>query len=272
MVLFYLARTRVILWRIIMYFLRSWKESVAVFVPSNFKLYMLVTIKNAMETCKNLIYYFWWLVLLVFVFEVGCYYPECLLAGPTWKFINSALVITLSFALFMLVRPSIRPKGFYYFEQHARKTFIGFIGLYFLFGYLTSWIGEFVAEWAWHTAASAINYNLLSFLFSLTLFIYGFFFMLPPFVFSVLFYFDSNGSIKAWFFSILRGFIMFLYNFPFCLLSVVACFGMWHGLQWVLPTYGILIFFSFIPFVVSYFKTMYVKRLHDQFSLYYPNE
>ncbi len=124
-----------------MYFLRSWKESVAVFVPSNFKLYMLVTIKNAMETYRNLMYYFWWLLLLVFVFEVGCYYPECLLAGPTWKFIDAALVIVFSFALFMLVRPSIRPKGFFYFEQHARKTFIGFVFLYIFFDYVRELIG-----------------------------------------------------------------------------------------------------------------------------------
>ncbi len=224
-----------------------------------------------METYRNLMYYFWWLLLLVFVFEVGCYYPECLLAGPTWKFIDAALVIVFSFALFMLVRPSIRPKGFFYFEQHARKTFIGFVFLYIFFDYVRELIGgviTFLISRLYHQASVYDSlYSFATFLYYQSPFI-----MLPPFVFSVLFYFDSQGSIKAWFVSILRGFIMFLYNFPFCLLSVTACFGIWCGLQWGSPIYGTLIFFSFIPFVVSYFRTMYVKRLHDQFSLYYPNE
>lgn len=254
-----------------MYFLRSWKESVAVFLPKNFKLYLLVTIKNTMETYGNLIYYFWWLILLAFVFEVGCYYPECLLVGPVWEFVEASLTIALSFVLLMLVRPSVRSKGFFYFEQHARKTFIGFTLMYFAFDFIRARVGNgvllLISRLYGQTIMHASLGQLASFIYQQSPFI-----MLPPFIFSVLFYFDSNGSIKSWFVSIVRGFIMFIYNFPFCLISVIGCFGLWHGLQWLSPNYGIYLFFSFIPFVVSYFRTMYVKRLHDQFSLYYPNE
>ncbi|MEX0849719.1 MAG: hypothetical protein WD055_05810 [Candidatus Dependentiae bacterium] len=254
-----------------MLLLRSWKDSLALFIPKNFKLFLLVSLKTAMETYGNLLYYFWWLILLVFVFEIGCYYPECILLGPAWYLIDSVLIVCLAFSLLMLVRPSVQPKGFHYFEEHAKKTAIGFVVLYFLFNFVRSHLGDAVLNaLAWLNGQSLIYETLhpfAQFLYDQSPFI-----MLPPFVFSVLFYFDSNGTIKSWLLSIVRGIVMFVYNFPFCLISVLACFGLWTVLHYISPLYGKFLFFSFVPFVVSYFKTMYVKRVHDQFSLYYPNE
>ncbi len=253
---------------VIMFLLRSWKESLALFVPKNFKLFLLVTIKSAVETYGFLVYYFWWLMLLVLVFDMGCYYPECVLKGTTWARIETTLKLLLLFVLFVLVRPSVPLKNYTYIKQQIRKSLLGFLVIYGFFYMIRPEIGSFVMNSFSKLLGPSTAFNLL---YTLLIFIYDDapLVILPVFVFSVLFFLDSVGSIKEFFLSVWRGIKMFFFNFPFCLLSIMIVLLIWKGLLATFGIYGQYLFFSFIPFVVSYFKNMYVKRLHDQFNLYF---
>ena len=89
-----------------MYFLRSWKESLLVFIPKNFKNFMLVTLKNAMSVYAHLAYNFWWLLLLAFVTNIGCFYPQCALRGPIWDLVS--FIISLFLEKRLLITSSSR--------------------------------------------------------------------------------------------------------------------------------------------------------------------
>ncbi len=251
-----------------MLLLRSWKESLALFVPKNFKLFLLVTIKSAVETYGFLAYYFWWLVLLVLVFDMACYFPECMLQGNTWAFAEITFKLLLSFVLFTLVRPSVPLKSFSYVTQQVRKSLAGFLATYSFFYMVRSEIGSLVIGGFSKLLGPSVAFDLV---YTFFIFIYtdAPLVIVPPFIFSALFYLDSAGTIKELLLSVWRGIVMFIFNFPFCLVSMILILLIWKGLLATFGIYGQFIFFSFIPFMVSYFKNMYVKRLHDQFNLYF---
>lgn len=254
-----------------LYLLQSWKESLSIFLPKNFKLFLLVTLKSAFELLANLFYFFWWLLLSVFIFLVGGHYPAWATAGMLWFFIGNLLMLALVFVWFMLVRPSVLPKGYSYFKQHIRKTAVGFLGLYFIFDIVRSLLLALPLQMILRSliTGAVLNpiYIYLRFRLDFVPFI-----IFPPFVYAVLFYFDSDGGLRSWLLSIARGFVMYIYNLPFCLLSMFFVFLLWLSTAWMLHEYSWYLLWLLVPLVLSYFKNMYVKRVHDQFNLYYANE
>ena len=234
-------------------------------------MFLLVTLKSAMEFYGNLIYYFWWLVLAVFVFLVGGHYPAWATAGVLWDLIASILMIAMVFVWFMLVRPSVLPKGYPYFKQHIKKTAVGFVCIYVLFNVIRSAMLSLPTQMIIRSflTGAVLNpiYEFLWFRLHLIPFI-----VFPPFVCAVLFYFDSDGGLRAWVLSVLRGLVMYVYNLPFCLISMFLVFIIWYVLAFFSYEVSLYVLWLFVPVVLSYFKNMYVKRLHDQFNLYFANE
>lgn len=220
--------------------LRSWKESLLIYIPKNFKLFLLVTIKSALQTYGYLIYHFWWLLLLVILVDTGCYYPECLLPGSLWVFANMFLKALSLFIIFMLSRPSVSLKNIHYIVEKLPNFGLGFL-LFYIFFYIVV------------AAFKVLIVGLI---------------MVPILICSLLFYLDTAGSLEDVVLSLWRGIKMYLFNFPFFLLSAIVVLGIWYQVT-LLSIYWKYVFFLFVPFVVSYFKNMYVKRLHDQFNLYY---
>ncbi len=220
--------------------LRSWKESLLIYIPKNFKLFLLVTIKSALQTYGYLIYHFWWLFLLIVLVDTGCYYPECLLPGSLWVLLNMFLKALFLLIVFMLSRPSVSLKNIHYILEKLYSFGLGALVLY-LFFYMVSTI---------------IKYIVVGLV------------MMPIFVCSLLFYLDTAGLLQDVLSSLWRGVKMYLFNTPFFLLSAIVVLGIWYQVT-LLSVYWKYLFFLFVPFVVSYFKNMYVKRLHDQFNLYY---
>jgi hypothetical protein len=254
-----------------LYILQSWKESLSIYKPKNFKLFLLVTLKSALELFGNLIYFFWWLMLATFVFLVGGYYPAWATAGMIWFFIGEFLLISLVYVWFMLVRPSVLPKGYAYFKQHIKKTAAGFVCIYFLFNFARIELLSLPTQMIIRSLLSGAFLNPLYVYMRFRL-DYIPFIVFPPFVCAVLFYFDSDGGVRSWFLSVARGFVMYIYNFPFCFLSMVMFFIIWCFFAFISYEFSWYILWLFVPVVLSYFKTMYVKRLHDQFNLYFANE
>ena len=252
-----------------MQLLQSWKESLSLFIPKNFKLFILVTLKSALETYSLLFYYFWWLILITLAFDIGCYWPECVLVGTPWELVKKALELMLGFALFMLVRPSVSLKRWGYFIEHSKKMFFGFAGFVAAFPFLRRYLYRFVG----YLPSTGLLGYVSAFL--NTMLTNSWLYVAPTFVFATLFYFDSDGSIESFFLSFYRGVKMLVFNLPFVLVSLVGMWVFMGGIQWIARTFwtdplvGRYLFFSFMPFMVSYFKSMYIKRLHDRFELYF---
>lgn len=246
---------------------RSWKESLLLFVPKNMKLFLLVTLKSALETYSFLIYYFWWLLLLTIVFDLGCYYPECMVSGTMLHIASLLANILLLFTLFTLARPSIAVKNRAYWYEQLRKSYIGFTCLYIILFGMRQLLGILLI----YICIALCGLPLYDMLSGFFMFVYGTapMVVIPVFTFAELFFLDSTGSCKGFFLSIWRGFVMFIYNAPFCMISVIFLYLVWEVMFMLFGIYRIYLFFPFIPFMLSYFKNMYVKRLHDQFNLYF---
>ena len=55
-----------------MYFLRSWKESLLLFLPEHAKLFLMVTIKTILQSYKHIVLKLWWLLLLTWGIDILC--------------------------------------------------------------------------------------------------------------------------------------------------------------------------------------------------------
>lgn len=221
--------------------LRSWKESLLIYVPKNFKLFLLVTIKSAVQTYGYLIYYFWWLLLLLILLDVGCYYPECLLPSGLWNFFDLLVKACCLLITFILARSSLSLKNVHYIIEQLYKSWFGFFLLYLIFYFL---------------------FKFFSYIFFALV-------LMPIFICALFFYLDTFGSLQDLLLSWWRGIMMYLFNAPFFLVVSCVVAFLWYQTASSYSIYGTYIFFLFVPFMVSYFKNMYVKRLHDQFNLYY---
>ena len=231
----------------------------------------MVTVKSSIEVYTNLIYYFWWLMLAAFVFLIGGHYPAWSLSGLWWLLLSDLILIAMVFIWFMLVRPSVLPKHYTYFVEHTKKTAIGFIGIYALLNAVRAMLLSYPTRMIIRSLLTGAFLNplyvFLRFRLNLIPFV-----IFPPFVCIVLFYFDSDGGLKAWLLSFARGLIMYIYNLPFCLISMFLFFLIWSGLAILSFEIAEYMLWLFVPVMLSYFKVMYVKRLYDQFNLYYANE
>ncbi len=215
-----------------MLLLQSWKESFTMLKPKNIKLLGLVTLKSFAQAYGILLYSFWWLLVLVIVIEASCYYPECLFAGAWSYYIIKVLKLLLIALMCAIARPSITRKNRSYMMSYSFRCLL--------------------------TA-----YLLLSLPMALSL-TFGMILL-----FATFFYLDSYGSLQDTIFSIVRGCRMFFYNLPVCGVSLGIAFVMYNVMLRLLGVYSTYLFLLAMPFVLAWVKNIYVKRLHDQFSVYY---
>jgi hypothetical protein len=257
-----------------LHLIRSWKESLSIFLPKNFKLFLLVTLKSSAELCGNLFYFFWWLLLATFVFLIGGYYPAWILTGVIWLIAGNLLIAALVFVLGMLARPSVLPKDYPYFKQHIKKTAVGFLGIYILFDIVRAFLLNVSVYMILQSLLTGATGLFLKPLYIYVNFRLSFvpFMVFPPFLFVALFYADSDGSVKSWLMSFLRGLAMYIYNLPFCFVSNILFFIVWFCFAQLSFEFSLYLLWLFVPVMLCYFKNMYVKRLYDQFNLYFAKE
>lgn len=214
----------------IMLLLKSWQESFTLLIPKNMKLFLLVSLKSAAELYKALLYQYWYILLFFIITEVGFY----ALNEPAHLF---QFII---FFLILLSRPSVQYKNGQYLINNVRSHVWGLLGIGTLLG----------------VCYVFVPYTLFICLALMS-------------VFAAFFYADSYGSLQDWQISIWRACNMFIFNLPVCLVAMTICALFYKICLLLLGGIGYYFFFLFTPFMVSYFKNIYVKRLHDQFNLYY---
>lgn len=234
--------------------IQSWVDSLQLLRPKNLQLFVMVTIKSIIDAYKLYFKYFWWLLLtlpLLFLFFI----PNTPIQFSTMHCLCNTLYGLLLLGACFLTRPSILQKNCSYLRTQFKKIIL----------YWLSW-------------------NLLLFpLFFISSYS-------SWYIFFVLFFVDSEGGFKNLFLSMWKALKMVIYNFPL-IFVINLCFGLFLLILTPLiqiifrvspmpinmyATYAniyskqIIIGAFLMPIGVCTYANIYIKRLHDQFDLYFP--
>lgn len=253
---------------------QSWIDSLQLLKPKNLQLFALVTLKSIIEAYKLLFKYFWWLIVL----QLLCY--KFGLFGSYFFVVMIAVIQNLLFFMICAItRPSIGKKDCAYFRSqlYPFAYFAAFWTLLIAIGYF---LGIVVPEGAE---------------------------LLPVFVwtvFSMLFFLDAEKSVKSFCVSLWYALKMILFNLPIVLCmyfaiyifnaSVVWLVGLLMdaiyqgllmlGMKWIwmkdivrwIVHHSVLLILQYalvplllLPIGICTYANIYIKKLHDQFDLYF---
>ncbi len=242
-----------------MQLLQCWKDSLSIFLPKNFKLFSLVTLKSLYQSFKLLgIYGLPFVILFItqsFIVEaVLLKYNSFVLAKYDFLirlFFLLLSLLSLSVMMLLIIRPSVKRKTLSYFYDYIVGVFYGI---------------------TFSSLLLLSIFNIFKNFFLTYLNIVLIFFLIPIVLFSGLFYFDSKQRLQDLFLSLLRGFKMMIYSYPFCF--IVGCFismgayissQVLYGNQIIVRLFLVCV----LMIVISVFTNFYIKKVHDQFNLYY---
>ncbi len=257
-----------------MYFLRSWKESLLLFLPQSAKLFLLVTIKTILQSYKHIISKLWWLLLLTWGIDIAC--------APYIRHKSLIMLIPLIawlitfFCIFLAIRPSIARKTWNYYKVHS-YYFIPFsllVCLFFFISLLVLYPVVFIFKQLTVYQYWAINIFFLLPTHLVPLFI------APCVAYTLFFLFDAKKPYIHFLVVLWRALKMAFYNYPFNLIFYAICnvisFAIWYLFSFIhSSTFHFIASSSLmsalaVPLPLCFLITFYTKRLHDQFELYYP--
>ncbi len=211
--------------------LQSWKDSLKIFTPAHFRLFFLVSVKSTIEMYRLLLRYFWWLLLValgvsIFYYNINNYQELSWLYMRAWLLIDLmyfCIWFAFIFAVFLIVRPSVKYKDYAYFSGYARHFIYFFIFILFVF---LLCVLLFDISYRFGHAQDTMMFKIIWLLYHMLTFVYtsgigGFLHWLalsPLSIFFILFLLDSPGTFASFIRSLSRSIKMFVYNYPFCLL------------------------------------------------------
>ena len=239
----------------------AWKNALALFYPSSFKLFILITIQSIIEAYKIIIHYWWWLLVLT---------------GGTlfwWNntkfffFLFATLYYLLIFAFSLATRPSVARKNIAYFRSYFIlffPTMAGFLSIKLLGALLIEIIGIKMGQ------RQSIYLLIKSFSYATQ-------------VFFIFFFLDSDHTGEQLLQSLLRSVKMTIYNYPVCLIFGVIILGLemafsffvgsflfaWGQVGLLLRIISLVNIFMFVPIQLSIFANVYIKKLHEQYDYYF---
>jgi len=264
-----------------MQLLQTWKESLSLFLPQNLKLFSLVTLKAVIQTYKTWFCYFGWAIALFLCIDgmfPALHAPGFIFASPFSLALSSGMILRLIgwslllFSLYLTVRPSLLKKTFKYFIGYA-KYFIYF----FLISLIITWV-NLLFLFLMYSGSPTHAYGM------------G---MSALLIFIGMFLLDSDGRFVSTEYSIFRGFKMFIYNYPFCVIVGIFFMAFMHLgaklfvmgalalVKLLAPTaistdpvfaleFAERIFYLLaLPIPVCFIANYYIKKVHDQFTLYF---
>jgi hypothetical protein len=225
-----------------MQLLSSWRESLALFLPHNFKQFIVsiyISIKNAYPLWLRYCWSFIGLLLILLFInqDVDISPISCLFFGidviqllkqpyQLYTLIVYLAWVVAYFTLFLANKSSTITKNWTYFKSYFCRSWIVYVLLWFL---VMPYLWEFV--WLlrditalkqglleipgtpWHIAPFDIIYTLIFIIITAVSPLY------------ILFLLDSDTSIKNAIKSLGRSIKMTLYNLPFCILMAALLFG-----------------------------------------------
>jgi hypothetical protein len=274
-----------------MYVFQSWIESLRLFLPKNVKLFTLVTFRAYYLALKGICVHFLGVFLGIVVVLIGLdiWQMYSIQSEIAWYvgFIVVLIRLLLVFLLLLTVRPSIALKNTVYYKNYRWYS----IYVYLVFGlaFLTSWgfytLVPRLTSWLVYTLT--IGGSIESSLAIPTMVIS------PLLVCILLFILDTDGSLSSAVHAMVQGITMFVYNYPFCLLSfvflheyariVTYIYGQsiailaGFNIQSLSAVIAIISIHQLIFVVLSvlggllpliWITNFYIKRVHEQYALY----
>lgn len=219
--------------------IQSWADSLTLLKPKNFQLFAMVTLKSIIEAYKTLLYHFWWIIVLIVACTIAPYFFSY---HKIIVFISCWLYELLFLAACFSTRPSMLQKDRQYFIHQFKK-----IILFWLFMPLFSW-------------SSATYYG---------------------YIFTVLFFADSDGGPKNFLLPLWNAIKMIFVNLPLMIIlgGIIYASG-WIGGLYLLRLLAMTTYMHYallfnmvgallLPIGVCIYVNIYIKRLHDQFELYF---
>lgn len=231
--------------------LQAWQESFYFFQPKQFNLFLLVTLKSIKDAYSLLIKYWWWLYLICIGLMIASVHTS--VGHSKLLFILFALPFGVAlkivqFIMILATRPSMQRKTYSYFMHYLQER-------WYLIALL--WLATlFRMEW-------------------IPLFPIGI-------VLFTLFALDSPNTMQSVGKSLFRTLVMLTYNLPLWIVIFVAIFlvnalfllsSMLFGFIG-LVTFGTvlthLLSLLFLPVEICLITNVYIKKLHEQSNLYFP--
>ncbi len=267
-----------------MQLIQAWKDSLKILLPKNLKLFSLVTLKAIVECYKVLLRCCWPLFVFffgLFLFELWSSslmpvlnyvfgsprqnYP--FLMSWTWIHFINVLQMLLVFVTCLATRPSVTKKDRYYFVSYI--PYFLYIAIYysifFVFDIVTT---KFPSSFYLIPSGRIV-------------------FMLPIYVLFLFFFLDSNKSLTQLKYSLYRSIKMFIYNLPIFFifivliiligfLNVVVMHSLKHTLWWegiplriYIECLKLIHTTILTPIFICIISNIYIKKLHEQFDVYF---
>lgn len=245
----------------------SWKESLSYFTKSELKTLTLVTLNNFYSASLVVLRSFWWLFLVAGVSLIGLMAVKFMILSKVEYSNVIAIALQVFFGLslftfgcsvyslyyfwFLAVRASMERKDIEYFKKYISHLF-GFFVISFLIGFF------------------CYMQSVLQF------FLY----------FSLLFFLDSDGTVKSIFIAIQNGLKIIWYFLPFFMLFPVlwllissvpeAFFIAWikslHETVYVYLCGFIKVFELLVSLlVIALCSALYIKIKHSNYRLFFKN-
>ena len=237
----------------------KWKESLEIFKPKNFKLFLLASLNNFRRSLKTIFSYFFWpisiIVFLLFISflalfnfnKIGFIQSGTLKSFVSISYFILLIPLSLYFILyqFLVTRASIENKNYSYFLKYTNKIVgIFFISLIFLLLSLPF----------------SIFFNLkLSVLFSIAIF----------------FFLDSKNSFVSIFASTINALTLSIYNLPVILTLTFISLGLEYTFFKMLNSHMVILHILSYPMLailslllLSMISIYYTKIKHQEINLF----
>jgi hypothetical protein len=252
---------------------QSWRDSLRLFIPSNFKIFILVTLnaikqgiipwlRHGLLPMVIMLFGFHGISLIVHIVGNSTLINAFVTALPIFILIVAAY---LSFTLCLALRPSVARKNGAYFRSYWPHFVWAVIGILICGSLFLLFMSPALTD------VKCVHYVIT-----------------PVLVFFTLFFVEMRPSLKGFLKAIRNASLMTFYNLPFIAVSVgIAC--VFHAVNvyidnglgdikllmspWVLlygAGIGLLFIVNCIMYFVgkAYWVNFYIKRLHEQFKLY----
>ena len=214
---------------------QSWVDSLTLLKPKNLQLFAMVTIKSIIEAYTLYLRYFWW----IFIGMVICYFllidPDTTARGVTLSVLvlSQFFYALLFLAACFVTRPSIMRKDWKYFTSKQAVLCIAYCSL------LIFVVGSGLSPWS---------------------------------IFLVLFFIDSDLRPKSFFLSMWNALKMVIYNYPLIVIMGICLYLpvlIFDNTFFINPLLRNIIAALLLPIGVCTYTNIYIKKLHDQFDLYF---
>jgi hypothetical protein len=238
--------------------IQAWGDSLSLLKPKHLKLFLLVTLKSVVDTYKVLLKYWWWLFAIAILFY-GTIFLQAGIITYIWanKIADYLLYDILLFATLVTARPSLEQKNGAYFRRYM-IYYLPILIYYLPMILLTVFF---------------LPFGLLP----ITVIIS------PLYIFTVLFFLDSSKKLKDFAVPFFRALKMVVYNLPLLIIVgvilylpqyIFSCINisplLIAGIT-IRQMHAILNIFSvlLVPIALIPYINIYIKKLHDQFDLYF---